>query len=90
MTDEEPVIDTEVVEEDHSAMAYQWQMLLVSLLAFAIENDEPYNVDMNIVQDILGKMVSENLTPQLAFGQDGDRLKYGCVLVPDEDVEDKE
>lgn len=64
-------------------------MAFISFLAYAIENDEPFNVSLKIVEDILLSMQADGTVPELALGDDGNgRMKVGVILVK-EPVEEK-
>lgn len=58
------------------------QMLLVAILAWAVENDEPFNVSPEIVQNILDSMVVTDSDLEIVWDDDSsDRLKIGVRLV---------
>lgn len=64
------------------------QMAIISFLAYAIENDEPFNVSLQIVEDILRSMQADGTVPELALGDDGNgRMKVGVILVKEPEEE---
>ncbi len=55
--------------------------LAVAILATAIENDEIFNVDKKIAEDIVTSMKLSKTWPEIEVYEDGNRLKYGVKLV---------
>ena len=59
--------------------------LAVAILATAIENDEIFNVDKDIAATIVASMKQNKTWPEIEVYEDGNRLKYGVILVETEE-----
>ena len=55
--------------------------LVIAVLAFAVENDEPFNVDHEIVKNIYLTMIENNTHPELSIMDENGRRKFGVKLV---------
>ena len=60
-------------------------IVLCALLAFAVENDEIFNVDQEILETVVKTMISNNQQPELTIMEDDGRFKVGIKLVHVED-----
>lgn len=67
-----------VQESDRNAAL----LLAVAVLAWAIENDEPFNVDSSIVNDVIQSNIELGTSiPELAFSVDEEnRLRIGVTM----------
>ena len=64
-------------------------LMCIAMLAFAIENDEPFNVDKQIVSDIIESNIQLGTSvPKVAFQHtDDNRLMIGVTMHTPEEIE---
>lgn len=58
--------------------------VFVAILAYAVENDEVFNVDATIMKTVFESMVENDTLPELSLLYDDKekRMKFGVKLVP--------
>ena len=64
-------------------------MMVLSMLAFAVENDEVFNVRQDIYETILKSMIANDTVPELSVDYADERIKIGVRLVDRKEVEDE-
>ena len=63
-------------------------MMVLSLLAFAVENDEVFNVSQEIYETILKSMIANDTVPELSIDYSDERIKIGVRLIDREEIKD--
>lgn len=65
-------------------------LLFVSLLAYSVENGEPMAVKSETIENIMRSMAEQGQVPQLIVQDNGDDeyIKFGCILVNGEEVDE--
>lgn len=64
-------------------------MMVLSMLAFAVENDEVFNVSQDIYETILKSMIANDTVPELSIDYSDERIKIGVRLIDREEIEDE-
>lgn len=64
-------------------------MMVLSMLAFAVENDEVFNVSQEIYETILKSMIANDTVPELSIDYSDERIKIGVRLIDREEIEDE-